>query len=116
MKDTTKIIKKRVAQFLNGATTVVVQSYERYLKTDLPETLEDESKRPEEFKKFHDAGKSAASHLETLMKLANAADDPEGREDKRNQDAQEQNRLEKIKAIEAAKAELKGRENGESDG
>lgn len=103
MKDTTKIIKRRIAQFLNGATATVVSSYERYLRNDLPEELEDESKRPAEFKKFHDAGKSAASHLESLMKLAQATDDPE----ERAKDEQQQKIEEKRQAVRDAQKSLK---------
>ncbi|MCB1721214.1 MAG: hypothetical protein H6860_04145 [Rhodospirillales bacterium] len=80
MKNYTKIIKERVAHFLNSATAAVVYSYERYLSSDLPGDLEDKSKEPAEFKKFHDAGKSAASHLESLLKLANATDDSDEQE------------------------------------
>ncbi|MCB9982433.1 MAG: hypothetical protein H6861_01990 [Rhodospirillales bacterium] len=75
MENFTKTIKKRIAQFLNSATAAVVYSYERYLSSDLPKDIEDDSKKPEAFKKFHDAGKSAASHLESLLKLAAATDD-----------------------------------------
>lgn len=80
MKNYTKTIKHRVAQFLNGATAVVVQSYERYLSSDLSQSLDDEGKGPADFKKFHDAGKAAASHLESLLKLADATDDSAERE------------------------------------
>lgn len=104
MKDPTKIIKHRIAQFLNKATAVVVHSYERYLSTDMPEELDDPSKLPDQFKKFHDAGKSAASHLESLMKLANAAHDPQESE----QAESEKKHLQQQEALRKAQAELDG--------
>ena len=108
MKDPTQIIKHRIAQFLNKATAVVVHSYERYLSSDIPEELDDPSKLPDQFKKFHDAGKSAASHLESLMKLANAAHDPQ-----ENEKAESENkRLEQEEAMRKAKAELDGGVDG----
>ncbi|MCK5285361.1 MAG: hypothetical protein KAJ86_07235 [Alphaproteobacteria bacterium] len=75
MENLTKRISMRIAQFLNSATAAVVYSYERYLSSDLPETLEEDPKNPSEFKAFHDAGKSAASHLESLLKLVKATED-----------------------------------------
>ena len=85
MENFTTTIKRRIAQFLNKATAVVVYSYERYLGSDLPEGPDDEAKAPEAFKKFHEAGKSAASHLESLLKLADATADPaEAERDRQN--------------------------------
>ncbi|HOO81074.1 MAG TPA: hypothetical protein PK513_01045 [Alphaproteobacteria bacterium] len=103
MENYTKRIKTRIAQFLNSATAVVVQSYERYLSSDLPKNLDDESKGPAEFKKFHDAGKSAASHLESLLKLADATDDSEQQEKIASRREEQEN----IQArIQSARAEL----------
>lgn len=106
MTNYTKTIKQRIAKFLNSATATVVHSYERYLGEDLPETLEDKSKQPESFKKYHDAGKSAASHLESLLKLANATDDSAARE-KAAQENQDQRELQKT--MRKAQEEIDGR-------
>ena len=91
MKNPTKSIKQRIAKFLHQATSVVLRSYERYLSSDLPEDLNDEPKQPSEFKKFHDAGKSAASHLESLLKLAHATDDSEEQQKKSEEKERKEN-------------------------
>ena len=105
MKNYTKAVKERIAQFLNSATAIVVQSYERYLNSELPEGLENDAKGHEKFKKFHDAGKSAASHLESLLKLAHAthdtAEDEKDEEQLKRQNTQD--------AIRKAQQELDGR-------
>jgi tRNA C32,U32 (ribose-2'-O)-methylase TrmJ len=102
MKNYTKAVKERIARFLNSATSVVLHSYERYLSSDLPEDIEDESKSPEAFKKFHDAGKSAASHLESLLKLAHATHNSE--EDEK--DEEQLKRQNTQDAIQKAQQEL----------
>ncbi len=103
MENFTKTIKKRVSQFLNEATTAVVHSYARYLGSDLPENLKDPSKGPKTFKEFHDAGKSAASHLESLLKLAHATDNS-GQQQKEDDEKQRKHELQK--QVESARAEL----------
>ncbi len=107
MKNFTKIIHRRVAQFLNEATATVVHSYERYLKNDLPKTEGEPPKEPEEFKKFHDAGKSAASHLETLLKLANATDTSKEEQKTAEEDERKQELRTQLKS---AKEEIDGRD------
>jgi hypothetical protein len=106
MENYTKRIKERVSRFLNGATAAVVRSYGCYLKNHLSK-VPDESKESEDFKKFHDAGKSAASHLESLLKLTNATDDPAERqkEDERSRERRLQS------AVEKGRAELGGGDN-----
>lgn len=106
MENFTKVIKKRISQFLNSATAAVVHSYERYLSSDFPDDIEDESKKPEEFKKFHDAGKSAASHLESLLKLAKATDEPADR----SKEAAEDEERQVQEALQEARAELDEKE------
>lgn len=89
MTNITKTIKNKIADFLHDAASTVLHSYGRYLGSDLPEKVGDPSKKPEDFKKFHDAGKAAASHLESLLKLANATDDPEERKAKQDEEYHE---------------------------
>ena len=108
MENFTKTIKKRVSQFLNEATAAVVHSYSRYLGSDLPEDLEDNSKGPKNFKEFHDAGKSAASHLESLLKLAKATDDDHT--DLQKQDEKDKERRLQ-ETVQQAKDELGGGDN-----
>jgi len=108
-----KTIKKKLIEFLNSATTTVIQSYGRYLSEDLPTDENEPAKAPGEFKKYHDAGKSAATHLESLMKLVNAADDTKEREkeqeDKRAFEEEQQKKKEQQDAIANASEKLKGR-------
>ena len=69
MKNLSDDMRERAARFLKAAANIVMRSYGQYLKASEDPTT-DKIKKAAEFKAFHDAGKSAPSHLEVIMKLS----------------------------------------------
>lgn len=61
-----------VTEFLKSATATIMKSYEDYLLHDHKE-MEGHQLEPKNFKAFHDGGKSAASHLEYVLKIGKAS-------------------------------------------
>ena len=95
------LMKQSAAQFLRQAAATIMKSYEDYLTFDRPQSDDYDPFDPKTFKAFHDGGKSAASHLETVLKIGSAAE-PEGN---KNEDDAERIRI--ATEYDAVKAQIR---------
>lgn len=81
MKNPITLMKRSASNFLRDAAAKIMHSYEEYLTHDRTYDEGEHALDPKNFKAFHDAGKSAATHLETVLKIGTAADVKKGEED-----------------------------------
>ena len=76
MKNPITLMTQSASNFLRSAAAKIMYSYEQYLIHERKGTEENpyDPYDPKNFKAFHDAGKSAATHLETVLKIGNNTD------------------------------------------
>lgn len=97
MPHTLQDLKQNITTFLSETAEKIMFSYRSYLEKD-PNTLEDDDMK--KFKTYHDSGKAAATHLEHIMKISKATENPADSEEVHKQEREFQ------EALKAARHEL----------
>jgi len=97
MPQTLKDLKQGITEFLSQTAEKIMDSYRGYLEKD-PSSLNDKDMK--NFKTYHDSGKAAATHLEHIMKISKATENPADCEEAHKQEREFQ------EALKAARHEL----------